>query len=129
MNRPYPIIEFAQKIGKNTADLTTKDLCAFMVWWVQQKPREDLINMASNYKQDLAAMQKFREEEAEKTVKGEFAADSVVEGEEVVCSMELTKVDVTALLFAIHRVFEDYDMNGHEYGDSLTSLKEGLEGV
>lgn len=68
-------------------------------------------------------------EEVEEVVKGNFAANSVVEGEEVVCSMELTKLDLQALLFIIDRAFADYEMDGHEYGNSLKELREGLRGI
>ena len=50
--------------------------------------------------------------------------------EEVICSMELTKADVAALLFSISRTFEDYNMaEDHPHTISLSSLKEGLEGI
>jgi hypothetical protein len=132
--RDFPLVEYAKKIGKNTAEFTIKDLTAFMKWWLKQQPREDLLKMASNYKQDLAAMQAFRkresEEEVEETVKGNVVADSVVVGEEVVCSMELTRADVEALLFSISRTFADYEMEeDHPHTISLTGLQEGLKGV
>jgi hypothetical protein len=54
--------------------------------------------------------------------------DKIAEND-IVCTMELTKGDVEALLFSISRTFEDYEMEGHEYQTSLESLKVGLEGV
>lgn len=137
MARPYPIIEYARSINKNTAEFTLKDFAVYMKWWLKQQPRKDLINMKSNYKQDLAAMQKYRKEQTEE-VEVEIIQDEEVEetkeeieevSEDVVCTMGLTKEDVTALLFAINRVFEDYEMSTHEYGTSLAGIKEGLEGV
>ena len=144
--RPFPLIEYAQKIQKNTAEFTLKDFAGYMKWWLKQQPRKDLINMKSNYKQDLAAMQKYRKEQAEATENGirrrrlyepvevdiiqdEEAEETEEVSEDVVCTMGLTKEDVTALLFAISRVFEDYEMSGHKYGASLAGIKEGLEGV
>jgi len=135
MARPYPIVEYAQKIQKNTAEFTLKDFAGYMKWWLKQQPRKDLINMKSNYKQDLAAMQKYRKEQAEATevevdiIQDEEAEETEEVSEDVVCTMGLTKEDVTALLFAISRVFEDYEMSGHKYGASLAGIKEGLEGV
>ncbi len=156
MSKPYPIVEYAHKIGKNTSEFTTKDLDAYMKWWMKQKPRKDLMEgtaaQKAQYKKDVTAMNKFRaaqtsrlssdqvadieqaddsiaEEMQEEAAQGKFAADSVVVGEEIVCSMELTALDVKALLFAIARVCEDYEMTGHEFEASLSSLKESLEGV
>jgi len=139
--KPFPLIEYAQKIQKNTAEFTLKDFAGYMKWWLKQQPRKDLINMKSNYKQDLAAMQKYRKEQAEATevevdsllsvdiIQDEEAEETEEVSEDVVCTMGLTKEDVTALLFAISRVFEDYEMSEHEYGASLAGIKEGLEGV
>lgn len=156
MSRPYPIVEYAHKIGKNTSEFTTKDLDAYMKWWMKQKPRRDILEgtpaQKATYKKDVENMNKFRaaqtsrlpksladpisyeedavvEEMQEEVAQGKFAADSVVVGEEMVCSMELTRLDVEALKFVLGRIFEDYEMEGHEYGASLSSLKESLEGV
>ena len=49
--------------------------------------------------------------------------------EEIVCNLGLTKLDVTALLFCISQIFEDYEMTEHKYEASLLSVKEGLESV
>lgn len=43
MNRPPPIIEYAHKIGKNTAEFTASDFAKFMRWWMKQPVREDLV--------------------------------------------------------------------------------------
>jgi hypothetical protein len=125
--KPFPLIEYAQSIGKNTAEFNLKDFAGYMRWWLKQKPREDILKMGANYKQDLAAMQAFRKSESEK-----IEADSVAveEETEVMCSMELTKQDVEALLFSIERTFSDYDMEAeHPHTISLSGLKKGLEGV
>ena len=56
----------------------------------------------------------------------------MIHGEEeevVVCSMELTKVDVEALLWALHEIFENYDLTGTVHDLALKGLQEGLEGV
>lgn len=80
MARPVPIVEYAHKIGKNTAEFTTKDLVAFMKWWMKEKPRKDLLNVTpkereefmadpnkrmtpkqrAQYNKDVEAMNKFR---------------------------------------------------------------------
>jgi hypothetical protein len=137
--KPFPLIEYAQSIGKNTAEFNLKDFAGYMKWWLKQKPREDILKMGANYKQDLAAMQKFR---AEATV-GKVDPSQMEDGEaqeisevvmeeetEVMCSMELTKQDVEALLFSIERTFSDYNMEAeHPHTISLAGLKKGLEGV
>lgn len=146
MSRPYPIVEYAQKIGKNTAELTVNDLGKFMQWWMKQKPRKDLLKLTpeqrTQYNKDVAAMNKFRAaqtsrlnsnqvidmDQADDSIAEEMAEELAVE-EEIVCSMELTALDVKALLFAIARVCEDYEMTGHEFEASLQSLQEGLNGV
>jgi hypothetical protein len=166
----YPIVEYAHKIGKNTAEFTVNDLAAFMKWWLKQPQRRDILEATAAqrkvYEADVAAMKQWREDQkmgknsgkmknaatsrlpkqfndelvgdseimdmtdVEEVVEGDFAADSVVVGEEVVCSMELTRADVDALLFSISRTFEDYQMEEyHPHTISLTQLKEGLEGI
>lgn len=158
----YPIVEYAHKIGKNTADLTASDMVKFMLWWMKQSPRKDLLKVTPKqrevYNKDVAAMNKWRGEgdmaknnkyndamtsRAQGQLNDELVGDSeIMDNEEVVseevvsetseaviCSMELTKIDVDALLFAISIVLEDYEMTEHEYGVSLSSLKEGLMGV
>jgi hypothetical protein len=151
----YPIVEYAHKIGKSTADFTVKDLAGYMKWWLKEPPRKDLMEgteaQRKTYEADVVAMKKWRKEEEMKkytTKKYEDAQTSrlaehgiespindgkeeiVIHPEsEVVCSMELTKIDVEALKFAIHRILEDYEMNHHAYGESLRELLVGLEGV
>jgi hypothetical protein len=132
----YPICEYSQMIGKNTAELTAADMAKFMVWWTKQPSRvEELMNMAKKYstkKFQDAQTSRLAEQGIESPINdGEeeiIIHDLAVENE-IVCTMELTRVDVEALLFAINRVCEDYEMDGHEYGASLVSLKVGLKGV
>jgi len=138
--KPYPLIEYAQMVGKNTAEFSLKDFAGYMKWWLKQKPRKDIMEATAAqrkvYEDDVKSMKQWREEGkmAKEMVKGNFAVDSVVVGEEeeeevVVCSMELTRVDVDSLLWAINEIFENYDLTGSVYDLSLQSLKEGLEGV
>jgi len=145
------IIEYAHKIGKNTAEFTVNDLVAFMKIWMKKGVSAVTPEQRKVYNKDVLAMRVWREKEkmAKHTTKkfeeahisrlAELGIESPInDGEEeivihkdseVVCSMELTKVDVEALLFSIRRIFEDYEMEKHKYGVSLMSLKEGLEGV
>lgn len=153
----YPIVLYAQKIGKNTADLTTIDMVNYTKWWIKQPQRKDLMEGTETqrkvYNKDVQAMNQYREEQnmAKKhtTVSFQAAQTSrlaeqgiespindgeeeivVHEDSEVVCSMDLTRIDVTALLWGLKRLSEDYELNKDDgYGASLLSLKEGLEGV
>lgn len=128
----YPIVVYAQKIGKNTAELTTMDMVNFTKWWIKQQPRKDVLNMAKKYttKSFQAAQTSRLAEQGIESPINDGQEEIIVHEEEIVCTMELTKVDVAALLFSIHRTFADYKMNeDHEYTASLKSLQEGLEGV
>lgn len=139
MSRPYPIIEYAHMIGKNTADFTVQDFIKFTKWWAGQEIREDLINMTPaqriGYEKDLKAMKKFRDAQtsrlsAEKTYEcvEEDREEAQVENE-IIVEMGLARLDVEALKFALGQILTDYEMSEHEYGASLLSLKEALEGV
>jgi hypothetical protein len=139
----YPMVEYAHKIGKNTAEFTVSDMVNYMKWWMKQPDkgggkkvtpdeREEFMKdpnkrmtpqQRKEYEKDVAAMKKYREETTEETT------EEVVSEEEVVCSMELTRVDVDALLWALNEVFENYDLTGTTYDNALASLKEGLMGV
>ena len=147
MSRPYPIIEYAHSIGKNTSEFTTKDLDAYMKWWMKQKPRRDILEgtpaQKATYKKDVENMNKFRDAQTSRLPKSladpmSYEEDVVVEEmnlkvdepgscEEIVVEMGLTRLDVEALKFVLGRIFEDYEMEGHEYGKSLADLKESLE--
>lgn len=150
----YPIVEYAHKVGKNTSEFTAVDMANFMKWWMKQPNRIEVENQIKKQlgrsQQIHKQQQKNREEDkmakhttasfqkaqtsrlAERGIESPInngEEEIIIHDEEVVCSMELTKGDVLALLFSIHRTFADYEMDGHEYGASLTTLKEGLEGV
>lgn len=170
MGRPEPIIEYARKIGKSTAEFTVKDLTEFMKWWFKQPPRKDLMEATpeqrKTYEEDCKKVQKFFKEQRivqarkpvgaqverilgmskqqryERAVKSRLTSEQVVDIDQVefeeevevqsdaiVCSMELTKVDVEALLWAINEIFENYDLTGTVHDLSLKSVQEGLMGV
>jgi hypothetical protein len=161
MNALYPLVEFAHKIGKNTAEFTTIDMVNFTKWWMKQPNRvqvesqikEQLGRASTIHNQNQSDKKEFGNMTKKSTTqafqnaqKSRLTANQIeeveidmdaelekvnakIEENDIVCDMGLTRGDVTALLFAISRVFEDYDMEGHEYGESLASLKEALEGV
>ena len=128
--RPYPIIEYSHKIGKNTADFTLKDFALYMKWWLKEEPRKDIMEgteaQRKTYKKDVEDMKQWRENEA--MIRKEDEVGSV--SEEVVCSMELTRTDIEALIFSIERTFADYEMEeDNVYTISLKGTLEGLQGA
>lgn len=153
----YPLVEYAKSIGKNTAEFTTVDMVNFTKWWMgqpnkvqvesnikaqlgraqqihnqSQLDKKEDKNMSRRY--NTAAFQaaqtsRLAERGIESPINDGQEEIIIHEENEVVCSMDLTKDDVAALLFCIHRTFADYEMEGHEYQASLESLKVGLEGV
>lgn len=128
----YPIIEYAHKIGKNTADLTTMDMVAFMKWWMKQAPRKDILTMAKKYsvsKYKDAQTSRLAERGIESPINDGVEEIVVHDSDEVVCEMGLTKLDLLALLFALDRVMADYELDGNEYGESLKSLYKSLKEV
>ena len=142
--RPYPIIEYSHKIGKNTAEFTLKDFAQYMTWWLKEKPRKDIMEATeaqrNTYKKDVEAMKQWREDEAmakkedkrkeEEKEEEKEEVGSGSEGEEVVCSMELTRTDIKALIFSIERTFADYEMEeDYVYTISLKGTLEGLQGT
>jgi len=156
MSRPEPIIEYARKIGKNTAEFTVKDLAAYMKWWFKQPPREDLIKVTPEqrkvYQEDVKKVQQYLKEKkmgkssqynnamrsrmTNEQLEGEVVSMNAVEvdavevpAQEIVVEMGLTRTDIDALLFCIERTFEDYEMAGHEFEKPLSDLHEGLQGV
>ena len=152
----YPIVKFARELKKNTAELTTMDLVRFTNKWIKE-PSSIILLQAVKAQQQRAAkigkeLQLNRKEDnmakhtttsyknaqtsrlAERGIESPIndgQEEIVMHGEEeVICSMELTKADVAALLFSISRTFEDYNMaEDHPHTISLSSLKEGLEGI
>ena len=76
------------------------------------------------YEKDVEAMKQWRKDEAmaKKEDKGKE--------EEIVCSMELTRTDIKALIFSIERTFADYEMEeDYVYTISLKGTLEGLQGT
>jgi glutamate-1-semialdehyde aminotransferase len=114
------MVEYAKSIGKNTAEFTTKDMANFTKWWMGQPQKEEI----------LQAIKK-QQKRAGQVVKQLNTEDVKMENqeEEAVCSMELTRVDVEALLWAINEIFENYDLTGTPHDWALKSLQEGLQGV
>ena len=134
MSRPYPIIEYAHKIQKNTAEFTASDLASFMKWWLKQPDRKDLLAMSKKYKEAqtsrLTGIQLDDELVGDVEIMNvmEKAVDNFVDDKEVIIvEMGLTRTDVEAILFAIERVFADYEMGGHEFEKSLQSLLKVLK--
>jgi hypothetical protein len=132
----YPLVEYAQKIQKNTAELTTADMVAFMKWYMMQPQRKDLL-MAKSYatkKFQDAHTGRLAEQGIESPINDGEEEIVIHKDNEIVCDMGLTKMDVTALKWALERIFADYELTNDTnddggYGMSLQSLKEALEGV
>jgi hypothetical protein len=158
MSRPFPLIEYAQKIGKNTADFTVKDMINFTKEWVRQEIREDLVKMTpeqrEEYNRDIVNMKQWRGEQGmsknsqkmkdaatsrlsvnlndQELIDDGMAIEAQEESEqenEVVCEIGLTKTDIEALLWALHEIFENYDLTGTVHDLALKGLQEALEGV
>ena len=151
MNRPPPIIEYARKIGKNTAEFTVRDLQKFMQWYIKQPPRKDYMEATAAqrkmYEEDKKKVQEYHKEQNMANNKQytnamksrltsnqvEDMANVVMEeetpAEEIVCSMELTQIDVEALLWALHEIFENYDLTGSVHDLALSNLQKGLQGM
>ena len=151
MSRPSPIIEYARKIGKNTAEFTVRDLQKFMQWYIKQPPRKDYMEATAAqrkmYEEDKKKVQEYHKEQNMANNKQytnamksrltsnqvEDMANVVMEeetpAEEIVCSMELTQIDVEALLWALHEIFENYDLTGSAHDLALSNLQKGLQGM
>jgi hypothetical protein len=131
--KPEPIIEYAHKIGKNTAEFTVKDLVAFTRWWMQQPVRKDLFNNkgGSGMKSELTPAQRVEYEKDKAKVQEYYRKqrEGVVAEEAIVAEIGLTKKDVEALKWVINQIFTDYDMDEHEYGMALLGINEVLEEV
>ena len=131
MSRPFPLVEYAQKIQKNTAELTTSDMVKYMVWWMKQQPRKDLLAMAKSYttkKYHDAQTSRLAEQGIESPI-NDGEEEIVIHTDEVVCEIGLTRVDIDALLWALHEIFENYDLTGTVHDLALKGLQEVLEGV
>lgn len=117
---PYPMVVYAHKIGKNTADFTTSDMVNFTRWWMKQ-PLDKEFMMSANkntYKKNNIS------EEAEQFKK---AMDEVATEQEVVVEIGLTQQDINALVWGINELLTDYNFSGmQEVGESLINLGEVL---
>ena len=133
MSRPLPLIEYAQSIQKNTADLTVNDLTAFMKGWMKQQPRKDILNMAGKYKigqfqsAQRSRLPKDLTEEECTVVDIKLEEDGTVTGEEVVADIGLTQADVDALVWGINELMTTYDFEGNKMGETLQSLLSSLK--
>lgn len=123
MSRPFPIVEYAHKINKNTAEFTVNDLVAFMKWWVKQPVRKDILAMRNEYKKSLG-----KKVDQENIDDGE-AEETQEEQSEAVIELGLAQIDVDALKWALSRVIEDYELKGSAYGKPLLDLKQQLDGL
>ena len=128
----YPLVEYAQKIGKNTAELTANDMAKFTVWWMAQQPRKDILAMAKSYttkKYQDAQTSRLAEQGIESPI-NDGEEEIVIHNEnEIVCTMELTQRDVEALKWALKCVLVDYSFEDAKNSIIETSLKSLLEGV
>lgn len=128
MSRPFPIIEYAQKIKKNTKDFTANDMVQFTRWWMKQPVRKDILAMSS-FKQSGAQTGRMKDQvgalkEVSKSV------EPVIQESEVICEIGLTKADVKALLWGLNELITTYDFSEHEnVGETLTALHEVLSEV
>lgn len=136
--RPSPIVEYARKIGKNTAEFTASDMANFVSWWMKQPIRKDLTmglkitkNGFEKFQQKKHGstptdIEQVEESEVEELIEEE--QEEQVEETEVVCELGLTKNDVRALEWALAEVLEKYDF--HEWsqtGEALEGIKKVLE--
>ena len=144
--RPFPIVEYAHKIGKNTKDFTANDMVQFTKWWLKQATRKDILAMSS-FKQEGA---RTRRMEGKKGTLIEFQkrycapadieqidpseaqelAEKQEQEQEVVCEIGLTQEDVDALVWGLNELITTYDFSEHEeVGTTLGNLLEALKGV
>lgn len=131
MNKPFPIIEYAQKLGKNTSELTTSDMVNFMKWWMKQQPRKDILAMPKSYttkKYEDANTGRLAEQGIESPINnGE--EEIVIHTDEVVVEMGLTQADINAVVWALSAVINDYDLEESPYWKPLTDLYDNLVGL
>ena len=132
--RPYPIVEYAHLIHKNTAEFTVKDLAGFMRWWVGQPERKDLLNMSRKYdaamKSRLTSEQVADIEQADDAIAEDMLQQMGEDECQIICEMGLTQVDIDALLWALNVVNGEYALLIDDpMGNSLLNLKESLEAL
>ena len=122
----YPIIEYAHKIGKNTAEFTASDMSRYTAWWIKQPVREDLMSKKSgSYNKAMES----RCIDIEQIDDGEVQelAEQVV-SDEIVADMGLTQIEVDALSWGITELLRTYDFSEMlEVGEALTKLGQELE--
>ena len=131
-NRPYPLIEFARSIQKNTAEFTLGDFAKYMKWWMKQPQRKDLLAMSKKYTDAIKSRVPVDVEQVDDSIADEEREKYQEHGDidAVVAELQLTQTDVDALLWGITQLLEQYDFSQMiEIGVSLVSMKEGLEGV
>ncbi len=126
MGRPFPIVEYAHKINKNTSEFTVNDLVAFMKWWTKQPQRKDILAMRNEYIQKGAKTGRFTNTKA--IVEVESDEKEVVESD-VVAELGLTQIDVDALKWALGEIFSTYDLKGTAYEKPLTEFKVSLDSL
>lgn len=128
--RSFPIIEYAHKIKKNTAEFTVNDLVAFMKWWVKQPVRKDILAMKNEY------VNKQKNKMGSNKVHQDI--DNIVEPPEeeqeqeqsaVVAEIGFTQLDIDAMKWALAQIFENYDLTDSAYETPLTELKESLDSL
>lgn len=125
----YPIVEYAHKIGKNTAEFTASDMSRYTAWWIKQPVREDLMSKKS--KGYNAAMRSQLSGIPEKYL--EQPDEGVIERvaqDEIVADMGLTQIEVDALSWGITELLETYDFSEMlEVGEALIKLGQELESL
>lgn len=131
MGRPFPIVEYAHKINKNTAEFTVNDLVAFMKWWVKQPVRKDILAMSKKYKESQKTKELREGMSSEREACEEYEEDLREEEaqSEAVIELGLTQLDIDALKWALSRIIEDYELKGSVYGEPLLGLKQQLDGL
>ena len=149
----YPIVQYAHKIGKNTADLTTMDMVHFTKWWVSQ-PQSVEVLQAMKAQQQRAAkigkeIQSYKKEDnmakhtttsyknAQMSRLAEWGNESPInDGQEeiivlnkTICSIDLVKTDVDDLIWGLEALLNEYDLEEHRAGITFKSLLQGLKEV
>lgn len=119
--RPFPIIEYARKIGKSTAEFTVNDLGAYMKWWMKQPIRKDILAMKLQY-DNKKRMEAVQAEEQEEVV------EIVEHGDEdaIVTGLELTQLEVDGLIWAIETALTDYTVD-KKVETSLRAIQLALQ--
>jgi hypothetical protein len=125
----YPMVEYAHKIGKNTADFTTSDMVNFTKWWMKQPLSKEFIMSTKNnkYNQAVKSRVPVDVEQVDDSVVEELVEESQQE-QEVVVEIGLTQQDINALLWGLETLLAEYDFSEmQEVEESLSSLSEALQ--